>query len=452
MTSTPDAELLARVQAALDARTPGRDELTAMVPDLARITDLADLLGSPQKAYPSIHLTGTNGKTSTTRMVDALLRAFGLRTGRYTSPHLSSVTERIAIDGQPAAAEVFARAYDDVAPFLDIVDDRHPHRVTFFELLTAMAFSAFADAPVDVAVVEVGMGGTWDATNVVHAGTAVVMPVSLDHPELGGTVAEVATEKAGIIHEGAVAVLAAQPIDAAGVLLRRAVEVGAEVAREGVEFGIARRSIALGGQLVSFAGLGGSYDEVFLPLHGPHQASNAACALAAVESFLGGGRGTLDIDAVREGFAAADSPGRLEVVRRSPTILLDGAHNPAGVAALVAALSEAFTFDRLVGVVAVLRDKDVHAMLELLEPVLESVVCTTNHSPRALSAEELAARAIEVFGRDRVAVEPLLPDAIEAAVTLADPGATAVAAAVLVTGSLYTVGEARTLLTPEPGR
>ncbi|HEV2890390.1 MAG TPA: folylpolyglutamate synthase/dihydrofolate synthase family protein [Frankiaceae bacterium] len=433
-----------RVERALAARVPGKDEVLAMQPDLSRISLLVDLLGQPQRSYPSIHLTGTNGKTSTTRMVDALLRGFGLRPGRYTSPHLANVRERIAIDGAPVDEETFVRAYDDVAPYLDLVDQRSPLRVTYFETLTAMAYAAFADAPVDVAVVEVGMGGQWDATNVLHAGTCVVTPVSLDHPELGSTVTEVATEKAGIVHEGARVVSGIQTLEAAEVLVRRCAEVGAELAVEGVHFGVAERRVAVGGQVLTIQGLGGVYEEVFLPLHGAYQASNAACAVAAVEAFLGGGTQPLDVEAVRAGFASADSPGRLEVVRRSPTVLLDGAHNPGGVAALVGALDEAFGFGRLVGVVAVLNDKDVASMLSLLEPVLSDIVVTTNHSPRALPADDLAAVAVDVFGPDRVVVEPVLPNAIDAAVALADEAGEG--AGVLVTGSLYTVGEARTLL------
>ena len=433
-----------RVERALAERIPGKDEVLAMQPDISRITALMDLLGQPQRSYPSIHLTGTNGKTSTTRMVDALLRGFGLRPGRYTSPHLATVRERIAIDGVPLDEEAFARAYDDVALYLDLVDQRSPLRVTYFEALTAMAYAAFADAPVDVAVVEVGMGGQWDATNVLEAATCVVTPVSLDHPELGSTVEEVATEKAGIVHAGATVVSGVQELAVAEVLVARAATVGAELAVEGVHFGVTERRVAVGGQVVTIQGIGGVYEEVFLPLHGAYQASNAACAVAAVEAFLGGGSQALDVDAVRAGFARVESPGRLEVVRRSPTVLLDGAHNPGGMAALVGALDEAFGFDRLVGVVALLADKDAHTMLSLLEPVLSDIVVTTNRSPRALSADELARVAVDVFGADRVVVEPLLPNAIDAAVTLADESGEG--AGVLVTGSLYTVGEARTLL------
>ncbi len=390
----PAGSALARVRRALESRIEARVE-----PDLDRITDVMDLLGSPQRSYPSIHLTGTNGKTSTTRMVDALLRSFGLRTGRYTSPHLTSITERIAIDGVPLGDAAFAHAYDDVAAVLDLVDTRHPKRVSYFEALTAVALAAFADAPVDVAAVEVGMGGLWDATNVLHAGVAVITPVALDHRELGSTVGEVAVEKAGIIHDGARVVSGVQTLAAAEVLVRRCAEVGAQLAVEGVHFGVVERSIAVGGQLVSIDGLRGRYDDVFLPLHGAHQASNAACAVAALECFLGGGDDPLDVEAVRAGLAAADSPGRLEVVRTSPTVLLDGAHNPSGVAALADALEEAFSFTHLVGVVGILADKDARTMLELLEPLLAAVVVTSNHSPRALPAEELGAVAVDVFGR-----------------------------------------------------
>src|SRR4051812_41741937 len=346
-----------------------------MVPDLDRIVDLMDLLGSPQRAYPSIHITGTNGKTTTARMIDALLQAFGIRTGRYTSPHLESVTERIALDGVPLDPARFAEVYDEVAPYADIVDARHPDRVTYFEFLTAMGFTAFADAPVDVAVVEVGLGGRWDATNVVDAPVAVVTPIGLDHVGiLGDTIAAIAAEKAGIVHAGATAVLAAQPDDALAALTARASEVGATVRSQGVDFGVRQRTLAVGGQLLDLDGIGGGYDGIFLPLHGAHQAGNASTALAGVEAFFGAGdRGPLDVEVVREGFAQVTSPGRLEIVRRGPTVLLDGAHNPAGAAALAAAIEEEFDFDRLVAVIAMLDDKDVAGLLGELEPVVSSV-------------------------------------------------------------------------------
>jgi len=441
-----DAAGLARVEKALEDRFPSR-----MVPDLDRITELLDLLGEPQRSYPSIHITGTNGKTTTARMIDALLREFEIRTGRYTSPHLESVTERIALDGRPLNAHRFAAAYDDVAPFADMVDARHDDPVTFFELLTAMAFSAFADAPVDVAVVEVGLGGRWDATNVVHAPVAVVTPIGLDHVGiLGDTVGAIAGEKAGIIHPGATVVEAPQPAAAAAVLAARAEEVGATIVRVGSDFGVRSRTVAVGGQMLELEGLGGTYDEIFLPLYGAHQAGNAVCALAAVEAFFGAGeRGRIDIDVVRSAFASVTSPGRLEVVRRSPTVILDGAHNPAGAAALAVALDEAFTFTRLVAVVAVLDDKDAGGLLDALQPVVDSVVVTTNRSSRAMDVDELAAVAVEVFGDSRVEVASRLDDAIEAAVTTAEEDGN-VGGGVLVTGSIVTVGAARRMLAPGP--
>ncbi|MFN2626331.1 MAG: folylpolyglutamate synthase/dihydrofolate synthase family protein [Mycobacteriales bacterium] len=443
-TATP-VDGLVRVERALATRYPTEDRIA---PDLDRIRDVLELLGTPQRAFPSIHITGTNGKTSTTRMVDALLRAFGLRPGRYTSPHLQSVTERIAIDGAPLRPEAFATAYDEVAPYVSLVDARHPQRMTFFEVLTAMAFSAFADAPVDVGVIEVGLGGRWDATNVLDAPVAVVTSVGLDHQVyLGETVSDIAAEKAGIVHAGATLVAAAQPhAEATAVLRARVDEVGARMVTGGVDFGVADRAVAFGGQLLSLQGLGGRYDEIYLPLFGAHQADNAGCALAAVEAFLGGGEQPLDIEAVREGFAAVQSPGRLEVVRTSPSIVLDGAHNPAGMAALVAALAESFHFDRLVAVIAVLADKDAAAMLGLLASAVDAVVVTTNVSPRALPADTLAAVARDVLGDDRVEVAANLPDAIDAAVALVEDEHGGGGGGVLVTGSLYTVGEARTLL------
>lgn len=432
---------LGRVQAALAQRFPSEDR---MVPDVERITLLCELMGDPQRAYPSIHLTGTNGKTSTARMVDSLLRAAGVRAGRYTSPHLQSIVERIAIDGQPISDERFGEVYDEVAPYVELVDARLGLPMTFFEVLTGMAFAAFADAPVDAAVVEVGLGGRWDATNVLDARTCVVTPVSLDHTQLlGSTVAEIAEEKAGIVSEGALVVLGQQVPEAAEVLLRRCVEVGATVAREGLEFGVASSRTAVGGQLLTLQGLGATYEDVFLPLFGRHQASNAACALAAAESLLGEG---LDADVVREGFATTSSPGRLEVVRTSPTVLLDAAHNPHGAAALVAALGEGFSFTTLVGVVAVLGDKDARGMLEVLEPALTSIVVTETGSPRRMPVEDLREMAEDVFGSERVAVEDRLDDALDAATAMADAAGEYGAAGVLVTGSVVTVGEARALL------
>ncbi len=422
-----------------------------MSPTKERIAALVDLLGQPQRSFRSIHLTGTNGKTSTARMVDDLVRAFGLRTGRFTSPHLADITERIVVDGEPVSARTFVEAYRELVPFVDLVDGQFDINLSFFEVMVALAYSIFADAPVDVGIIEVGLGGEWDATNVIDAEVAIVTPIDLDHTQLlGDTVAAIAKEKAGIIKPDATAIMAAQPAEAAAELLRRAADVGASVAREGLEFGVLDRRVAVGGQVMSLQGLGGVYDEVFLPLHGAYQAQNAAVALAAVEALLGVGAasGPLDVATVREVFAAVRSPGRLEAVRAAPTVLVDAAHNPHGMAATVAAVGEAFDFRRLVGVVGVLADKDARAMLSVLEPVLDEIVITQNSSPRADPADQLAAVAVEVFGADRVTVEPRLDDALETAVRLAEesPDGVFAGAGVLVTGSVITAGEARTML------
>jgi dihydrofolate synthase/folylpolyglutamate synthase len=423
---------------------------TRMAFDLGKIEQLLDLLGSPQRAYPAIHLTGTNGKTSTARMIDSLLRAHGLHTGRYTSPHLETVRERISLDGEPVDERRFVQIYREVAPVAGLVDQRSAEPLSYFDLTTAMAFATFADAPVDVAVVEVGLGGEEDATNVLHAGVCVITPIGLDHTEwLGDTLADIAWAKAGIIHKEATVVVAAQDEEAARPILERCAQMGATIAREGSEFGVLRRAVAVGGQLLTLQGLGGVYEEVFVPLHGAHQAQNAAVALAAVEAFLGAGTSrALDADVVREGFAGVSSPGRLERVRTAPTILLDAAHNPHGMAATVAALEEEFAFNRLVAVVAMLADKDVRHVLELLEPVVDALVVTRNSSSRAMPARELAAIATEIFREEAVRVVPSMPDAIEAAVELAesDVAGELSGVGVLITGSVYTVADARRLL------
>ncbi len=421
-------------------------------PTNERMQALVELLGDPQRSYRAIHLTGTNGKTSTARMIDELLRGVGLRTGRYTSPHLARVTERIVIDGAPVTDRTFVEGYRELEPYVQIIDSRFDTPLSFFEIVTALAFSIFADTPIEVAVVEVGLGGTWDNTNVIDGEVAVVTPIDIDHTQyLGDTVARIATEKSGIIKPGAVAVLAAQPVEAAEQLLRRAGDVGATVAREGLEFGVIERRIAVGGQFLTLQGLGGVYDEIFLPLHGAHQAQNAACALAAVEAFFGAGAagGALDADTVRAAFAGVRSPGRLEPIRSAPTVLLDAAHNPAGLKVTLEAVAEAFRFRRLVAVVGVMGDKDATGMLELLEPAVDEIVITQNSSERGLSADNLAAVAVPLFGADRVSVEPALDNAIETAIRLAEDGdEVLVGAGVLVTGSVVTVGEARALLGP----
>jgi dihydrofolate synthase / folylpolyglutamate synthase len=456
---------LAEVEREIAARRPEH----AIDPTLDRVADLAALLGDPQRACPVIHITGTNGKTSTARMIETLMRARGLRTGLFTSPHLSSMTERIMLDGTPIDAQRFVDLYEEIAPYLAIVDGRHEVRLSFFEVLTGMAFAAFADAPVDVAVIEVGLGGTWDSTNIADGDVAVVTPVSLDHTRyLGSTVEAIATDKSGIIKPGAIAVLAQQPLPAAEALLRRAAEVGATVAREGLEFGVLERQLGVGGQRLELRGLRGDYHDVFLPLFGAHQAGNAACALAAVEAFAGpgdggpdgDGTGPLDEQLIRGAFAQVTSPGRLEVVRRSPVTIVDSAHNPAGMAASMEALTEAFNFASLTCVLAVSADKDVPAILDQLEPVADNLVVTRNSSHRSMDVAKLAELAESVFGPDRVRAAGRLDEAIGIAVELADasgpadggdplvPGSTGV----LITGSVITAGDARTLLAPRGRR
>jgi dihydrofolate synthase/folylpolyglutamate synthase len=433
------------VTAALDQRG-----FTRMVFDMNKIRDLMDVLGSPQRAYPAIHLTGTNGKTSTARMIDALLRAHGLHTGRYTSPHLETVRERISLDGEPISEEGLVSVYEEVAPLAELIDARNSEPLTYFDMTTAMAYAAFADAPVDIAVVEVGLGGEEDATNVIEAGVCVMTPIGLDHTEwLGDTIEDIAWAKAGIIHKGATVITALQTEEAIRPILERCAEMGATLAREGNEFGIVERTQAVGGQVLRLQGLGGVYDEVFLPLFGAHQAQNAALALAAVEAFLGAGAGKqLELDLVREGFAQVDSPGRLERVRSAPAILLDGAHNPHGMAATVAALEEEFSFRHLVAVVAVMADKDVSGLLDLLEPVAARIVVTQNSSPRSMPVDELAQVATDIFGEDRVTVAHNMPDAIEEAVVIAEEDASGELSGVgvLITGSVVTVADARRLL------
>jgi dihydrofolate synthase / folylpolyglutamate synthase len=433
------------VSAALDQRG-----FTRMAFDMQKIRALMDVLGSPQRAYPAIHLTGTNGKTSTARMIDALLRAHGLHTGRYTSPHLETVRERISLDGEPITEERLVATYREIEPLAALIDARHSEPLTYFDMTTAMAYAAFADAPVDIAVVEVGLGGEEDATNVIDAGVCVLTPIGLDHTEwLGDTIEDIAWAKAGIIHKGATVISALQTEEAARPILERCAEMGATLAREGSEFGVVERTQAVGGQVLTLQGLGGIYDEVFLPLFGAYQAQNAALALAAVEAFLGAGAGKqLELELIREGFAQVDSPGRLERVRSAPTILLDGAHNPHGMAATVAALEEEFAFRHLVAVVGVFGDKDVSGLLGLLEPVAARIVVTQNSSPRAMPVDELAQLATDIFGEDRVTVARSMPDAIEEAVVIAeeDTSGELSGVGVLITGSVVTVADARKLL------
>ena len=439
--SPDDQARIDAIEKALLARWPE----TRIAPTLDRISALVDILGSPQLSYPTIHVGGTNGKTTTSRMIDSLLFEMGLRTGRFTSPHLESYLERISINGQPIDAKELIFSFNDISPYLDLMDSKFDNPISFFEAITALAFAAFAEHPIDVGVIEVGMGGQWDATNVVAADVSVITPIGLDHMDyLGSTIAEIAATKAGIIKEHGFIVLAQQTPEAAVELLRRAAEVGADVAREGLEYSIDSRAIAVGGQLISITGLRGHYDDIFLPLHGKHQASNAAAALIAVEAFFG--EQDLDIDAVRAGFANVTSPGRCEVIHRDPTIILDAAHNPNGAKAIAETMQSEFTFDEVTGIVALMADKDALGILQALEPVMNLVIVTTNSSERSMKVADLSKLATQVFGADRVFAEDTLQAAIDRAVKDAVRPLSDESLAILITGSVVTVGEARTVV------
>ena len=439
--SPEDQILIDEIEKKLLARWPE----TRIEPTLERIAALVDVLGSPQLTYPTIHIGGTNGKTTTSRMIDSLLFEMGLRTGRFTSPHLETYLERITINGQNINPKALVFSYNDIAAYLDLMDSKFEHPISFFEAMTALAFAAFAEHPIDVGVIEVGMGGEWDATNVVDADVSVIMPINLDHTEyLGETLTEIAQTKAGIIKESGFVVLAQQEPEAAKELLKRAAAMGADVAREGVEYSVLTRSLAVGGQLLTIQSSSDTYEDIFLPLHGKHQASNAAAALVAVEAFFGDQE--LDIEAVRAGFANVTSPGRCEVVHRDPTIILDAAHNPHGAAAIAETVQSEFTFDEVIGVVAPMGDKDIHGILLELEQVMDSVIVTRNSSSRSTPVDKLEKIAIEIFGADRVFSDESLEKALDRAVKDTVRPLSEDSVGILVTGSVVTVGEARSYL------
>lgn len=439
--SPEDQVRIDAIEQALLARWPE----TRIEPTLDRIAALVDILGSPQLTYPTIHIGGTNGKTTTSRMVDSLLFEMGLRTGRFTSPHLESYLERIAINGQPIDPKALIFSFNDISAYLELMDAKFEHPISFFEAITALAFVAFAEHPIDVGVIEVGMGGLWDATNVVDADVSVIMPIGLDHTEyLGETLTEIAQTKAGIIKEGGFVVLAQQEPECAVELIKQAALVGADIAREGIEYSVISRSVAVGGQLLTIQGTKEIYTDIFIPLHGKHQASNAAAALVAVEVFFGDQ--DLDIEAVRAGFAQVTSPGRCEIVHRDPTIILDAAHNPHGAAALADTIESEFTFDEVIGIFAPMGDKDVRGILLELEQVMDSVIVSANSSPRAMKISELESIAIEIFGADRVFTSESMESAIDKAVTDSIRPLSEDTIGILITGSVVSVGEARTIV------
>ena len=443
MTSKDDLARLDAIEKALLNRWPE----TRIAPTLERIAALADVLGSPQLSYPTIHIAGTNGKTTTTRLIDSLCFELGMRTGRFTSPHLESFLERISINGEPIAAEGMIATYNDIALYLDLIDSKMSNKLSFFEAMCALSFVAFAEFPVDVGIFECGMGGEWDSTNVINAAVSVITPIGFDHMEyLGDTLEKIATTKSGIIKEGSFAVLARQEADVAQVLLHKCAQVDATPIREGIEYSVKNRALAIGGQLISIAGVYGEYDDLFLPLHGAHQAANAATAIAAVEVFAGETK--LDEQVVRAALANATSPGRCEIVMRNPTVIIDAAHNPHGADSLKQTLSEEFDFDGVIGVVAPMGDKDVSGILETLEGVMSNVIVTRNSSHRAASVDELFDTAREIFNSERVQKFETLELAISAAIEQAklQNAIQDSNVAVVIAGSVVTAGEARAIV------
>ena len=440
-----DKENLVRlneIAAALNKRWPENK----IEPSLDRILALVDALGSPHLTYPTIHIAGTNGKTSTARMIDQLLANLGYRVGRYTSPHLESFTERISIKGEPISDLEMIKTYEDIHLYLDLIDSRQSHPISYFEALTAMAFVAFAEHPVDIAVIEAGMGGQWDATNVISSQVSVMTPIGLDHMEyLGNTLEAIAQTKAGIFKPESNVVLAAQSGQVAKVLLAQVAKVSAQPFRQGVEFSLKNRALAVGGQLLSIQGVHGDYNEIFLPLYGDHQGNNAAVALAAVEVFAGV---KLDTELVQDAFSKVSSPGRCEIVYKDPTVIIDAAHNPHGVSAIANTLNTEFDFELVVGVVAVLADKDVAGILKNLSTTLDYLVITENGSARAMNKDELAKIATQYFKAEQVEIIGDMNTAITYAiekVALFNQVNDGVAA-VVITGSVATAGMARSII------
>ncbi len=414
----------------LEGRQPER-----MVPDLARITALAELLGDPQLTYPTIHVTGTNGKTTTSRMIASLACAHGLPAGLYTSPHLLSVTERISVCFEDITEEEFGDEFERLLPYLETVDAKGT-RVTYFEVLTALAYTWLSDKPVSLGVFEVGMGGAWDATNLVAGDVAVLCPIAFDHPELGSTLSEIASEKAGVIKPGKIAVVREQPPEAMAVIEPRCEEFAVTLLLEDRDYGVAERRVAVGGQTITVQGVKSEYRDLLLPLFGEHAARNTAAAIVALEAFLGR---PLSEPAVRKALAGTSSPGRLEVISRRPLVILDGAHNPAGAQALALTLPEAFTWDRLHLVIGVSANKDVEGIAASLAPLASRAYATRNSSERSGDTDRMAS-ALEAAG-----VMAQRFDSVESALAAARADS-ATGDLILVTGSLYTVADARRAL------
>ena len=442
MSTADNLEKIAAIEQALIKRWPENK----IEPTLDRIEALTDLLGSPQLSYPTIHIAGTNGKTTISRMIDALMSELGYRTGRFTSPHLESFLERISIKGNSIDPGEFIKNYNDIALYLDLIDSKQPHQISYFEALTALAFVAFAEHPVDVGIIEAGLGGEWDATNVVQSQVSVMTPIGLDHMDyLGDTLEEIAQTKAGIFKSESNVVLAAQTPEVAKVLMAQVAKVAAIPFREGVEFSVANRAIAVGGQMIAINGLYGLIEDIFLPLYGAHQANNAAVALAAVEAFAGV---QLDSELVRSAFSKVRSPGRCEVIHRDPTVIIDAAHNPHGAKAIATTINSEFDFETVIGVVAVLGDKDAAGILAELSQVVDYLVVSQSSSARALPANDLAMIAKQFFAPEQIEVIPELRGAITYATEKANLSnqVNDGVSAVLITGSVVTAGEARMIV------
>lgn len=432
---------LQEIERALAARWPE----TKISPTLDRIAHLVDFLGSPQLSYPTIHIAGTNGKTSTSRMIDSLCQELGLRTGRFTSPHLENILERIAINGIPVDELTFAKSYQDIEPYLSLVDEKMPSPLSFFEVMTALAFVTFAEHPIDVGIFECGMGGEWDSTNVIDSKVAVVTSIGFDHMEyLGNTLEEIATTKSGIIKKGEFAVLARQEREAAQALLKRCAIMNATPLREGIEYEVIKRDVAVGGQLLTIRGVYGIYEDLFLPLHGKHQSSNAATALAAVEVFAGETKISQEI--VSDAFANATSPGRCEIISRDPTIIIDAAHNPHGAISLKETLTSEFSLEKIILVFAAMGDKDISGFLAELYPIIDQVIITKNSSPRSAEINQIREFASDIFEDSQISTAANLEEALQLAKSRASAMQDSGSVAILVTGSVVTAGEMRSLI------
>jgi dihydrofolate synthase/folylpolyglutamate synthase len=442
MSSAENLATLAAIELELNKRLPEN----RIEPTIDRILALTDALGLPQLSYPTIHLAGTNGKTTTSRMIDQLLSNLGYRVGRYTSPHLQSFTERISIKGEPITAEKMIETYRDIELYLDLIDSRQPYPLSYFEVLTALAFVAFAEYPIDIGVIEAGMGGQWDATNVLASQVSVMTPIGFDHMEyLGNTLTEIALTKSGIFKPESNVVLSAQTPEVAKVLLAQAAKVSAIVFREGVEFAVKKRSLAVGGQLISLKGLFSEIEDIFLPLYGVHQANNAALALASVEAFT---QVKIDEELVRKAFSEVKSPGRCEIIYKDPLVIIDAAHNPHGISALAKTINSEFDFENVIAVIGVFADKDVEGILKELSNMADQIVLTQTLSPRALPAEKLANLAANYFKAEQIEVVADFNQALKFAMeraTLANQVSDGVTA-VVITGSVTTVGNARSIL------